>query len=57
MIEREALFSIDKLDYASGKRPDVECIFCAVRDGIEEVANLEVFRSENFSVLSEGIAT
>ncbi|PIQ29246.1 HIT family hydrolase [bacterium (Candidatus Blackallbacteria) CG17_big_fil_post_rev_8_21_14_2_50_48_46] len=50
MIERNHLFASNKLDYVRGKRPDVPCILCAVRDRNPEVANLEVYRDQDFLI-------
>jgi len=50
MIERHPLFCPDKLDYVQGKRPRVECILCASRDGVEGVDELIVYRTENFFI-------
>ncbi|MCP4135376.1 MAG: HIT domain-containing protein [bacterium] len=44
------LFNTEKLKYVKGKKPDVECILCALRDGHPDVENLEVFRTENFII-------
>ena len=38
----------DKLDYARGKRPPVDCILCAVAEGDTRVDNLVLFRREGF---------
>jgi len=36
--------AVGKLDYVQGKaRPDVECIFCAVRDNDEHVVSLKIY--------------
>jgi ATP adenylyltransferase len=45
------LFVPNKMDYARGKkRPDVECILCAIISGDERVEKLEVYQSELFFV-------
>jgi ATP adenylyltransferase len=45
------LFVPNKMDYARGKkRPDVECILCAIVSGDELVEKLEVYQSELFFV-------
>lgn len=45
------LFVPNKMDYARGKkRPDVECILCAIVSGDERVEKLEVYQSELFFV-------
>ena len=50
MMERDYLFAPHKLDYVRGKRPDVPCILCAVRDQHPDVDNLEVHRNGEFLV-------
>jgi ATP adenylyltransferase len=40
------LFNAEKIKYVTGKKPDVECILCALRDGHAEVPRLEVYRTE-----------
>lgn len=40
----------NKLDYAKGKRPDVDCILCAVVQGDPKVDNLLVYRREGLFV-------
>ncbi len=48
---RKNLFVPGKIEYARGeKRPDVECILCAIVAESDEVARLEVYRSELFVV-------
>lgn len=42
------LFNTEKIRYVKGKKPDVTCILCAIRDKNPEVAVLEVFRTEKF---------
>jgi len=49
-MERQHLIASNKLDYVRGKRPDVDCILCAVRDQNPEVQSLEVFRNKDFLV-------
>lgn len=46
MMQRQNLFTPDKLPYAQGERPDVPCILCAVRDGDGRVRNLEIWRAK-----------
>ena len=49
--KRNNLFVPGKMKYARGKkRPDVECILCAIVEGSDKVARLEVHRSELFVV-------
>jgi ATP adenylyltransferase len=45
-MKRQNLFTPHKLSYVQGKKPDVPCILCAVRDGDERVRNLEVYRGK-----------
>ena len=45
MNERGYLFNTEKIRYIRGEKPDVECILCALRDRVEEVTRLELFRS------------
>ena len=49
-MERQHLIAHNKLDYVQGKRPDVPCILCAVRDQHPEVEQLEVYRTPAFLV-------
>lgn len=48
--QRKILFSPDKLPYAQGKRPDVDCILCAVRDSAGGIERLVVHESSHFFV-------
>ncbi len=49
---RTNLFVPDKMEYARGaKRPDVECILCAIVEGSDKVARLDAYRSELFVVV------
>jgi ATP adenylyltransferase len=51
MMERDLLFSPEKLGYVQGsKRPKVDCIFCAARDGVPGVDNLIVYCARYFFV-------
>ncbi|TGM36846.1 HIT family protein [Leptospira biflexa] len=43
---RKNLFSIGKLGYAKGDRPNVECILCGVRDKNEIVPNLTIAETD-----------
>lgn len=48
---RSNLFVPDKMEYArGGKRPDVECILCAIAEENDKVTRLDVYRSELFVV-------
>lgn len=45
------LFIPDKLEYVRGdKRPDVECILCAIVEKNDKVVRLEVYRSDLFVI-------
>ena len=51
MAEDENLFNDNliaagKLNYARGKRPDVDCIMCAIRDDNPEVISLKIYTEE-----------
>ena len=45
---RKILFSPDKLKYAQGDRPQVDCILCAALDGTDGVDQLIVHENDNF---------
>ncbi len=42
------LYIPSKLEYVKGKRPDVDCIFCAVAEGDKKVDKLEVCRTKRW---------
>jgi len=45
------LFIPNKMDYVRGyRRPDVNCILCAIVEGSDKVERLEVYRSELFVI-------
>ena len=44
-LARQYLFNTKKIEYVSGKKPDVSCILCAVRDRVEGVQSLELYRT------------
>ena len=45
------LFVPNKMEYARGKkRPEVDCILCAIAEGNDKVVHLDVFRSKLFVV-------
>lgn len=48
--QRKILFSPDKLPYAQGERPEVDCILCGVRDSTKGVDRLVVYESSHFFV-------
>ena len=50
MRDRQILFCPDKLAYAQGQRPDVDCILCASRDGVQGVDELIVYRADKFFI-------
>ncbi|MHA1914286.1 MAG: HIT family protein, partial [Promethearchaeota archaeon] len=44
---KDWLQALGKLDYVQGKaRPNVDCIFCAVRDNDERVVTLKVYEDD-----------
>lgn len=47
---RDNLFVQDKLAYIHGKRPDVDCILCAVRDKDKKVEDLMVYEEIHFII-------
>ena len=48
---RNNLFVPGKMEYIRGKkRPDVECILCAIADGSDKIVRLEVHRTRLFIV-------
>jgi len=49
-MEKQYLFTPDKLNYIIGERPKVDCILCAVVNGDKSVKSLEVHRDKNFIV-------
>jgi len=49
-MQREHLYAVNKLDYARGERPKVDCILCSVIEKDPQVDNLEVHRTEHFVV-------
>lgn len=44
------LFNKDKIHYVKGKKPNVACILCAIRDGHPDVINLTVYRDDKFII-------
>jgi ATP adenylyltransferase len=48
---RQNLFSVNKLAYARGERPDVKCILCGVSEKNPDVPNLTIDET-NLSVIS-----
>ena len=44
------LFNTEKIEYVKGKKPDVECILCAIRDGHPDVKSLLISKSDKFLV-------
>jgi ATP adenylyltransferase len=40
------LLAVGKLNYAKGKRPDVPCIFCAIKDQHPDVESLTVYEEK-----------
>ncbi len=49
-MQRYPLFVPDKLDYVQGRRPQVECILCAIAAKDENVANLSVYRNDIYII-------
>ena len=49
-MPRKNLIAQNKLEYARGNRPKVDCILCAVRDSHPEVDSLEVYRDDFFLI-------
>lgn len=47
---RNHLFNTEKIKYVGGKKPNMGCILCAIRDHDPEVEVLEVFRTSDFIV-------
>ncbi len=47
---RDHLFNTEKIRYARGEKPAVDCILCAIRDGSPEVTSLEVYRNDSFII-------
>ncbi len=47
---KKYLFNFDKIKYAKGERPKVDCILCSILNNSDETENLEVYRSENFFI-------
>jgi ATP adenylyltransferase len=45
-LAKKYLFNTKKIEYVNGKRPDVDCILCALRDRVEGVQSLELYRNE-----------
>ena len=45
-LEYHNLYSLNKMQYIKGKRPQVECIFCAIINRAEEVEKLLVYEGE-----------
>jgi len=43
---KDHLIAVGKLNYARGKRPDVDCIMCAVRDDNPEVTSLKIYTED-----------
>ena len=44
------LIAAGKLNYAKGKRPNVDCIMCAVRDDNPEVTSLKIYSEETLFI-------
>lgn len=48
--QRHHLFNTDKLAYVKGKKPDVDCILCAIRDSHPDVERLLVYEEDLFLI-------
>lgn len=44
------LFAFNKLEYAQGNKPNIDCILCGIIRQDERVKCLEVFRTDNFII-------
>lgn len=44
------MFNTEKIKYVKGKKPEVDCILCAIRDHLPEVKSLEITRTDSFLV-------
>ncbi len=49
LFERH-LQAVGKLDYAKGKRPNVECIFCAIKNDNPNVISLKLYENEVYFI-------
>jgi ATP adenylyltransferase len=50
MKEKSYLFNTEKLKYILGCKSDAACILCSIRERVEEVSRLELYRTEFFAV-------
>ncbi len=49
-IIRNYLFNKDKLEYVKDKRPNADCILCAIAGKSPGVKLLDIYRTDNFIV-------
>lgn len=49
-MKESYLFNTNKIKYVKGKKPDVQCILCAINDGSGQVEDLTVHKSELVTV-------
>ena len=49
-VKRNYLFNSNKLKYVKGKKPDVDCILCAIAAHSPMTTVLEIYRSEKFII-------
>jgi ATP adenylyltransferase len=49
-VKRKSVFVVNKLAYASGKRPALDCILCGIAAGDPRVAGLEVYQAQGWMV-------
>lgn len=47
---RKHLFNTEKIKYIKGKKPDVECILCAIKEGHPDVESPVLGETDNFII-------
>ena len=50
VLFKRHLQAAGKLEYAKGKRPDVKCIFCAIRENNPNVVSLKLYKNETYFI-------
>jgi len=50
ILFRDNLHAVGKIDFVKGKKPDVDCILCAIRENDPRVTSLLLYQDENFFV-------